>query len=445
MGVKSNINPQKFLKASIDNSEYFKAIIPPEAREDLEKAGSVILSSFENKNRWLREIVDRIGTVVVVNKLWNNPLRMFKQRLEFGDSVEEIFVNRMNSFTFNICADEGGDLAAKEMGCYKPDVKAIFHTINWEQVYPVTIANEELRKAFLSWRGLNDLVDKIFAALYSSANQDEFLATKNLFSVAYNNGDLYKIQVPGVGSEATAKQTAAKMRAFATSARFMNSKYNAAGVENFTDAEDLYYFIDADTEAAMSVEVLAYAFNIDKADYPARVIPVDDLGGITGAIAIGVSRDWFKIYEQLNEMQEPLYIRSEMRWNHFLQTRKIFSYSKFETAVVFTTENIGDSAITSLELSRATASFDVGKTGGAAYAVNAIVTATGNASDNVIWELPTNDYVRLITSTDDSKQAVIVCDKANPTGTDVTMNLKCTSVFDPGKTKTCVITVVKKS
>lgn len=63
--------------------------------------------------------------------------------------------------------------------------------------------------------------------------------------------------------------------------------------------EDQILIMTPATEAILSVEVLAYAFNMDKADFLNRVVIVDDLGGLEkeGVLMLMVDRDWFMCFD----------------------------------------------------------------------------------------------------------------------------------------------------
>lgn len=106
--------------------------------------------------------------------MWDNPWSVFKKgRLEFGETVEEIFVNLAKPHSF--------DPATAEKEVYKreiPDVRAAFHSMDFQKFYKVTISNDQLRQSFLSWNGITDLIAKIVDSLYTGMRYDEYVTMK---------------------------------------------------------------------------------------------------------------------------------------------------------------------------------------------------------------------------------------------------------------------------
>ena len=66
-----------------------------------------------------------------------------KGYLEFGETVEEVFVNIAKAREFSV-----EKAAAREFKRTLPDVRSAFHCMNWKVQYPVTIQDEDLRMAF---------------------------------------------------------------------------------------------------------------------------------------------------------------------------------------------------------------------------------------------------------------------------------------------------------
>lgn len=182
--------------------------------------------------------------------------------LNYGDTIEEIFVEIAKAKHYDVLPNENnlGDV----FEVTKPKVLSRFHKINRQDFYPVTINQDLLRRAFLSEQNLDDFISKIFDSLYSGDEYDEFLLMKNLIGDARSKNKFYDVQVPDVTDEKTAKEFAVITRQYANNLRFMNKLYNNAGVTNYSDISDQVILINSKYEAQMSVDVLAYAFNMEK-------------------------------------------------------------------------------------------------------------------------------------------------------------------------------------
>ena len=77
--------------------------------------------------------------------------------------------------------------------------------------------------------------------------------------------------------EAKAKAISKAIRTLAGKMAFPTDTYNSAGVKQWSERQQLIYITTPEEQAELDVEVLANAFNMDKADVNVRVIVVDEL------------------------------------------------------------------------------------------------------------------------------------------------------------------------
>lgn len=405
----------------------YQARIPVLTQENIAEYGNAMMNYQPAQNEFLHNLVNRIGLVVIQNKLWMNPLAPFKRgMLNFGDSIEEIFVNIAKAQQYTVAPPQNNPGDVFEV--HTPDVKAIFHRRNMQVVYTQTINNDMLRTAFLSYRGIEDLIARIVDSMYTSDNYDEFLIMKELMNQYYSKGLFYPVQVTAPTDEASAKTIAKTVRAWATSLTFLSNKYNAQGVYTHSPLEDQILIMTPATEAILSVEVLAYAFNMDKADFLNRVVIVDDLGGLEkeGVLMLMVDRDWFMCFDTFYTFTEQ-YNALHLYWNYFFHHQGIFSTSQFANAIAFTTAT---PAITSVTVDPATATVAKGKT----QQFSASVVATGGASERVEWSITGSADAG--TAIDNNGLLVI-----NENETAATITVTATSAYDSTTTGTATVTV----
>lgn len=401
--------------------------IPEATRENIADVGNAMMNYQPAQNEFLNALVNRIGLVVIQNKLWANPLAPFKRgMLDFGDSIEEIFVDicKAQQYTVAPPADNPGDVFAVEI----PDVKAIFHRMNRQNFYKQTINNDQLRTAFLSYRGIEDLIARIVDSMYTSDNYDEFILMKQLFVDYYNKGNFFSVQVTAPTDEASSKALARTVRAWANSLTFLTNKYNAQGVYTHTPLEDQIVLMTPQTEAMISVEVLAYAFNMDKADFLNRVVIVDDFGGLEdeGVLMMLVDRDWFMVFDNFYTFTEQ-YNAQHLYWNYFFHHWQTLSTSQFANAICFTTEK---PVVNTVTVTPSTATVAKGNS----QQFTATVDATGGASTGVTWTL---EGTETVTSTISNTGVLAVsADEAN-----TSLTVKATSKFDSTKSGTATVTV----
>ena len=319
---------------------------------DIPKVGEVIYGTPAFANEFINALINRIALVRVQSATFNNPYeRLKKGYLDYGESVEEIFVNIAKVFEFSQEKAE-----ARELKQYKPDVKSAFHTMNWRVIYPVSVSDEELRMAFLSAEGVTDLIARIVDSVYTAANYDEYLLFKYMLIKAVTSGGMKPVAV----NPSAPANWAKAFRGTSNMLPFMKSEYNAAHVLNTTPKDRQIIFMDAQFNADFDVDVLSAAFNMDKADFMGSLHLIDDwttfdndrfevirensdgIEEVTSAEltlmanvkAVILDEEWFQVYDNLNRFAEK-FVASGLRWNYFYHTWKTVSFSPYANAVVF--------------------------------------------------------------------------------------------------------------
>lgn len=320
--------------------------------ESIRSIGEIIMQYTPLQNEFLNALVNRIARVIITSKMYTNPLSMFKKGLiDFGESVEEIFVNIANPHQYDVEESEN-KVFAREI----PDVRAAFHVLNYKKFYKQTIQNKDLNQAFLSWDGITDLISKIVNAMYTAANYDEFVTTKYMLAKAILDGRLSAVTV----NANDAKGSVTKIKGVSNALTFMSNNYNAAGVQTFTDKNDQYLLVNSQFDSEIDVEVLASAFNMSKAEFMGHRILIDGFGtldvarlnalfkddpnyeepsqdtltALNAIPAVLVDKNFFMIFDNMYEFTEN-YNGQGLYWNYFYHTWKTFSMSPFANALVF--------------------------------------------------------------------------------------------------------------
>lgn len=331
--------------------EYQNMVPVVEKETDIPKVGDVLYGYPALANQFVSALINRIALVNVKSAVFNNAYAELKKGyLEFGETVEEVFVNIVKAREFSAEKAE-----ARELKRSLPDVRSAMHTMNWKVQYPVTIQDEDLRMAFLSIGGVQDLIARIVDAVYTAAEYDEYLLFKYLIIKAVSHGKMYPVSVlPDI------KDSAVQFRGISNMLTFMGTKYNESGVTTTTPKADQYIFMDAQFNAKYDVEVLSAAFNMDKAEFMGKLKLIDDfttfdserfdiimensdmidpvtaeeLALMRDVQAVLVDSEWFQIYDNNNKFTEK-YVASGMYWNYFYNVWKTVSHSPFSNAVVF--------------------------------------------------------------------------------------------------------------
>lgn len=356
-------------------AEYQDKIPEVSTEETVIKVGQILYGYPRLANEFIGSLVNRIAAVAIKSADFNNKFKSLKKGyMEFGDTIAEYFVQIAKAREFSPEKAE-----KREFKRTLPDVRAAFHVMNYKVQYPITIQNEDLRQAFTSMGGVEDLIAKIINAVYVAAEYDEFLLFKYLIIKAVSHGKMYPIGVNG----SDLKNYAVQFRSLANKLTFIGTKYNEASVHTNTDKKALRIFMDTDFNASFDVNVLASAFNMDKAEFMGKLqliddfttfdnerfdviragsdcieeVTADELALMSKVKAIMVDEEWFQVYDNLSAFSET-YVASGLYWNYFYNIWKTISSSPFSNAIVIVDDTATTTPLTSLVFTVADKSAD---------------------------------------------------------------------------------------
>lgn len=327
---------------------------------DIPKVGQTMEGYPALANEAVQALMGRIAFVAMKSATFNNVFRPMKKGfLSHGETIEDVFVEIAKVYDF-----DANKAPQRELKRYASNVHAVFHAVNWKVLYPLTIDQEEYRHAFLSEDGVVDLITKLIDQIFQAYEYDEYLLFKYLIIKGVTHGD-----VKPIGVDLTNIKNAGKaFRATSSQFTFMKRDYNLKGVLNNTPKERQHIFIDSNFEADYDVDVLASAFNLNKADYIGQRTVIDsfttfdnerfekireasdmidevtaeELALMADVKAVLVDTEWFQVYDNLAQMEEDR-VGSGLYWNYFYHSWKVVSTSPFANAVAF----VDSSSITS--------------------------------------------------------------------------------------------------
>lgn len=320
--------------------------------EDIPNVGDVLLGYPALANEFVGALVNRISRVIVTSAIFNNPYRDLKKGfLEFGETIENVF-----TAIAKVRAFQRDKAPQRELAHTEPDVKSEFYAINWNVQYPVSIDDQELKKAFLSMDGVQDMIARLVDSVYQAANYDEYLLFKYLIIKGIAHGKIKALAI-----DTTTPENAAKaFRSTANKMGFLRYDFNERGVRTNTPIDRQVLFMDADFQAEYGVDVLASAFNMSEVDYLQRVklidswdtfdnerwadiraessqvdlVTEDELALMRDVKAVLLDSDWFQVYDARALFTEK-YIASGLYWNYFYNRQMIVASNGFANAVTF--------------------------------------------------------------------------------------------------------------
>lgn len=426
------------------SNEYRDYVPPITDVSQLRQIGTIIMDYPALQNQFLSALINRIGRVLISTRLYENPWARFKKgMLDYGETVEEIFTNIAKPYQF-----EGSHTSpTTQFQKHKPDVRAAFHVMNYQKYYPVTIEEQKLRQAFLSADGVSNLIGDIVNSIYTAANYDEFLTMKYVLARTILNGRMYPIGV-SAATAANAKDIVTTVKANSNILEFPSTLYNPAHVFQHTPKNEQMIFINANFDAVVDVNVLASAFNMEKAEFMGQRILIDGFGKLdnerlnelfaddpnyveltaeelTALDAIPmcvVGEKFFMVFDNLNEFAE-VYNGELLYWNYFYHQWKTFSTSPFENALVYVPTT---PTVSSVTVTPATATVSANSS----IQLTTVVATTGFAPQTVTYESDTEG----VTVTEGG---VVQIDA----GVSGEVTITVTSTYDTTKTATVTLTV----
>lgn len=371
------------------SAEYQQLVPDVKKPADIPRVGESLCGYPALANQFVNALVNRIAFVRVKSATYNNQYADLKKGFfEFGETIEEVFVNITKAREFSVEKAE-----SREFKRTLPDVRTAFHCMNWKVQYPITIQERDLQQAFLSIDGVQDLIARIVDSVYTAAEYDEYLLFKYLIIKAVSHG---KMRVESFdGSEIS--NSAVAFRAMSNLMTFMRTDFNEAGVHNVSPREDQYIFMDAAFNATFDVSVLSAAFNMDKATFMGHLKLIDSfdtfdndrfsviiengdqLAPITeeeltlmqDVKAVIVDKEWFQVYDNNNKFTEK-YVASGDYWNYFYNVWKTVATSPFSNAVAFvesTSEITPPANITAVVVSKSELTAQDGTVANVAFAL----------------------------------------------------------------------------
>lgn len=334
-------------------SEYeLESRIPEVTLNNLQQIFTSMMSYSQGRNTIIPSLLERIGLQTVDTSAWRNPLAMYKKDpMRYGMTHEETFINMCKGKLYD--PRESYEYAFQQ---YQSYIMSVFHKVNLNMQYPVTITYDNLRSAFLTEYGIRDMMSAKMESAVTGANWDEYNAMKSMIDTGYDAQILPAVTVPAVTDEASAKKLLTEIKAAVNEFRFPNPANNTAGATSASTPYNLIWLTTPRVDAQISVEALAYAFNMDKAQVDVRTVIVDkfDNEAIQGVL---MDVRFFNVRDQFREMSDQR-LANILSWNYFYTMVEMVSASPFYPMRVFTTDTV---ATSSLSITASNATYTAGE------------------------------------------------------------------------------------
>ena len=368
----------------MEASEAYQERIPVATQDNIMQIGNAFSQYTVLYNEFAEALINKIGRTILESKMMTNRLARFKQGMILSEQdVEEIFIE--------ISKAEGAydPQGSNPLGRRNPpDIYAIYHRMNRQDCYVVTIGEVDFVRVFRSPATLDSFIGRLINSVYNGDSYDEWLLMKNLLAT-YNAQVGYRITtdtaiVPGkiyftrsgtapnyeytrvtnpvaaslptyyeqyisgdpgyavyeVGQMADfsdkrlfAKSFVKAIRKCVQDMTFPSTELNAAGVLTYTEPENIVMLVNKDVLVEVDVEQIASAFHSSATDLKVvpTIIPMDDFGILENCYALVIDEGFFRVWDTLIRT-EPQRNAQGLFTNYFFHHWQILSLSTFKNA-----------------------------------------------------------------------------------------------------------------
>lgn len=335
----------------------FANAVPVATRTNISSYATPILEISSLRNMFVNTLVQRIGFEFIHNKRYNNPLARFKKgSTPLGGIVEEIGTNPVESQGFSsdgyIRTPDGQVLTP--LNRRTPDTKVLYHTINREDQYPISISRQQLQTAFVSWEKLDDFITSVMSAMYSGDSIDEFIYTKNLIDAGVTKDMLVTRTIANpTTSKENAENFVREMNIVSSKMCFPSTKYNkyidqegaeGKAYKTWSDKERQVIILSTEVLQTINISVLSQAFHMSQADFRNAVVEIDEFDN-PAILGVVCDESLLQIYDNLFEVSEQQNAQG-LFFTYFLTHFETLSLSMLSNAVVFLDESYVKHTIT---------------------------------------------------------------------------------------------------
>lgn len=338
-------------------------------------------------------LATRIGRVIAHRNILTNKLAPFKmENMALGYTMEEYFVECAKEHAYDQ-ADAENTLFKREL----PDIKTAFYVVNRKSYYPATITDDDMRKYFVSWDGVNSLIARIVDSMYNGDNKDDYNYMKSALVTHYENGLMKIVKTSAVTDTDTAKELARKITEYVSYLTEPTNEYNAMAVTKQNDYEDIYVILNGKSNSYLNIDWLAQTFQLEFAEFKAHVLVLPTLPSTKqGTIeALVVDSEIYRVFDQKYSVGVA-YNAKGLYWNYFLHHWEGIATSRFANAIAFVSGNV-EEKVTAIYANPTVVQV---KKGGSVTVGFTVQTSGLNAPVNIVANAADNSMVSALVTQD---------------------------------------------
>lgn len=275
-----------------------------------------------------------IGTYVE-SKLFENPLAVLKKpATQWGNSERHIAIKYLK-------AHAGRFDDETLLKCEKPEFVEWFYSVAEPRRYEFSWSRQELARAFAQdGYGYDDLLAGTISQMLSSANYDEMMIMLQMFAEADKriDGGLYRYNLSAAPTtESTGKELLKGIRTVAGQMKFPTMMYNHIDVPVHENGDTLVVWLTPEVAANISVETLAYVFNMSESEIQYRTIVIPEFP-IPNVYAAVTSEDFIYYRDFMTGMEPPFYNPGNRTLKYYYWANGMIGFNPAANCVLFSTD-----------------------------------------------------------------------------------------------------------
>ncbi|MGL5550584.1 MAG: hypothetical protein ACRDD4_12870 [Culicoidibacterales bacterium] len=160
----------------------YQAEIPLATAKNIKDVGSALLTATPQvRNEFMTNLYNKVGLSLIDSPTFSNELSFIKKgRLDYGQSIEEIYVGWANAeeYITGMKEDDNGKLTPPDpFSIRKVEHYSAFYSVVLSRQYQVTRHLTDLNKAFHSANGVEAFISALMNSLASAEEFDDYRMT----------------------------------------------------------------------------------------------------------------------------------------------------------------------------------------------------------------------------------------------------------------------------
>ena len=346
------LNSDILNRAWLSGSNMFQQRIPNPSISSYANVVNALFAPMNNDlfNEFSGLLNGLIGTYVE-SKTFENPLAVLKKpATQWGNSERHVAIKYLQAHAGRF--DDQTLLKVE-----RPEFVEWFYSVAEPRRYEFSWSRQDLARAFAAdGYGYDNLLAGTISQMLSSANYDEMMIMLQMFAEADKRTGLYRYNLSAAPTdESTGKELLKGIRTVAGQMKFPTMLYNHIDVPVHENGDTLIVWLTPEVAANISVETLAYVFNMSESEIQYRTIIIPEFP-IPNVYAAVTSEDFIYYRDFMTGMEPPFYNPGNRTLKYYYWANGMIGFNPAANCVLFSTD--ANTAIPTITMTPSSIVFD---------------------------------------------------------------------------------------